>query len=186
MESCYLETKWIVLGNRTSNLNRWIIDYNISKDCNGIQRQVSWSHTFELIWCSCKYLCINPISFHDPKSSKLGFLILENIHQSTCISSSQYRHFEECEKWVNCTLGVISMFIGSKLIIWCRCKTLSTKWTWQEEKFKSKNWKTMIISQKNEWQKQWCDCWMLVPMFRTLDLGAKCKFLSPLDIHLCD
>jgi hypothetical protein len=28
-----------------------------------------------------------------------------------------------------------------------------TKWTWQEEEFRSKNWRTMIISQKNEWQK---------------------------------
>jgi hypothetical protein len=41
MELCYLETKWTILGNKTSNLNRWTIDWNISRDYNGIQRQVS-------------------------------------------------------------------------------------------------------------------------------------------------
>jgi hypothetical protein len=27
-------------------------------------------------------------------------------------------------------------------------KTFITKWTWQEEEFKSKDWRSMIISQK--------------------------------------
>jgi len=41
MKLCYLETKRNVLGNRNSNLNRWTTNWNISKDFNGIQRQVS-------------------------------------------------------------------------------------------------------------------------------------------------
>jgi hypothetical protein len=186
MESCYLETKWIILRNKTSNLNRWTTNWNISRDCNGIQKQISWSHTFKLAWWSCKYLHINQYPSMTPMSSKLNFLILESMHQSVCMSSSQYRHFEECEKWVNCTLGIINMFTRNKITIPCKCKAFITKWTWQEEKFTSKNWKTMIINQKHEWQNWWCDCWMLAPIFHTLDLGANCKFLSPLDIHLCD
>ncbi len=48
------------------------------------------------------------------------------------------------------------------------------------------NWKSMIISQKNEWQRWQCDYRMLAPIFHTLNLGVKCRFFSPSDIHLCD
>jgi len=170
MELCYLETKWIILGNRTSNLNRWTTNWNISRDCNGIQKQVSWSHTFKLAWWSCKYLHINPISFRDPNVIQTQLFNLESMHQSACISSSQYRHFEECEEWVNCTLGVINMFTRNKITIPSRCKAFITKWTWQKEKFRSKNWRTMIINQKP---------WMAKTMVWLLNVGSHFSYTRP-------
>jgi hypothetical protein len=46
------------------------------------------------------YICLRFVSFAF-SFLELGFFILDTVHQSTCISSSQCKHFEEIEKWLN-------------------------------------------------------------------------------------